>query len=257
MLPMQADPISEWQRLTAHYREISDEELRELAADFADLTPTAQQALRSEMQSRGLGDPEAVSSRPGLPQTVPELPETPPPENYTPQASDSIVERAADAFGSGPPELAPDTPNPDDEDSGPHEYTWKTVLCNCDTSEEAWQLSEALKQVGIQSWIDGPRPRSGYMSFDLPNPRVLVAADQLEQARAIAARPIPQEIVAESETKVPEFTPPSCPKCGAEDPALEGVDPANTWRCEQCGEQWTEATGAGGKGTPEAGQTPL
>ena len=54
ILPMQADPIAELRRLTEHYRELSDDELRNLAADFADLTETAQQALRTEMQSRGL-----------------------------------------------------------------------------------------------------------------------------------------------------------------------------------------------------------
>jgi hypothetical protein len=254
MLPMQADPIFEWHRLTEHYRQMSEGELLALADDFADLTQTAQQALRSEMRSRGLGDPETVNAGPELPRTTPDVP---PPENYAPEASDSIAERAGLAFGARPPELVPDTPNPDGEDDGPHDYTWKTVLCDCDTPEEAWQLSEALKQVGIQSWIDGPRPRSGYTSFDLPNPRVLVAADQLDQARAIAARPIAPEIVAESETKVPEFTPPSCPKCGAEDPVLEGVDPANTWRCEQCDEQWTESSGRGSEEAPEPGQIPL
>ena len=35
---------------------MNDDELHQLAADFADLTDTAQQALRSEMRSRGLGD---------------------------------------------------------------------------------------------------------------------------------------------------------------------------------------------------------
>ncbi len=196
------------------------------------------------MRSRGLGDPEAVSAAPESPRTLTETPEAPPPENLAPEASDSIFERAADAFGARPPELVPDTPNAGGEVDGPVDYTWKTVLCDCDTSEEAWQLSEALKLVGIQSWIDGPRPRSGYTSFDLPNPRVLVAADQLDRARAIAARPIPPEIVEESETKVPDFEPPACPKCGAPDPVLEAVDPANSWRCEQCGQQWTESAPA-------------
>ena len=69
---------------------------------------------------------------------------------------------------------------------------------------------------------------------------MLVAADQLEQARAIAAQPIPQEIIEESKTEVPEFELPVCPKCGAADPVLEGVDPVNTWRCEACGYEWTE-----------------
>jgi ribosomal protein L37AE/L43A len=40
--------------------------------------------------------------------------------------------------------------------------------------------------------------------------------------------------------EVPDFEPPVCPKCGAEDPLLESVDPLNTWLCEICGEQWTD-----------------
>jgi hypothetical protein len=52
----------------------------------------------------------------------------------------------------------------------------------------------------------------------------------------------------------PEFEPPRCPQCGAEDPVLEGVDPFNTWLCEACGKQWTESAAAL-SGTPEkAGQ---
>ena len=248
---MQADPIFEWQRLTEHYRQMSEGELLALAGDFADLTETARQALRSEMRSRGLGDPEAVSAAPELPRTVTAASDAPPPENYAPEASDSIVERAALAFGARPPELVPDTPEADDGADGPHEYTWKTVLCDCDTNEQSQELSAVLKQAGIENWVQEAR------EFGRSYARVLVAADQLDQARLVAARPIPPEIVAASETKVPEFTPPSCPKCGAEDPVLEGVDPANTWRCEQCGEQWTEASGTGSEEVPEPGQIPL
>ena len=43
---------------------MGDEELHELAFEFFDLTDTAQQALRSEMRSRGLGDPQAASDEP-------------------------------------------------------------------------------------------------------------------------------------------------------------------------------------------------
>jgi ribosomal protein L37AE/L43A len=71
-------------------------------------------------------------------------------------------------------------------------------------------------------------------------PRVLVAADQLDQARAIAAQPIPQDIVDDSKTGAPEYEVPKCPKCGAEDPILESVEQANHWRCEQCEVEWTE-----------------
>jgi transposase-like protein len=72
-------------------------------------------------------------------------------------------------------------------------------------------------------------------------PRILVAADQLEQAREVAARPIPQSIVELSKMPPEEYEPPVCPKCGAEDPLLEGVDPVNSWLCESCDHQWTDA----------------
>jgi hypothetical protein len=102
-----------------------------------------------------------------------------------------------------------------------------------------------LSRAGIESWIE--RPGGDWM---IGGPRVLVAADQLDEARRIAAQPIPQEIVELSKIDVPEFEPPSCPQCGAADPVLEGVDPFNTWRCEACGKQWTESA-PGLDGSPE------
>jgi transposase-like protein len=40
--------------------------------------------------------------------------------------------------------------------------------------------------------------------------------------------------------QIPEFEPPVCPDCGAEDPLLEDVNPRNAWLCERCGKQWTD-----------------
>ncbi len=228
---MQADPIQEWRRLTEHYRRMTDEELRGLAFDFANLTDTARQVLRGEMRSRGLGDPQSMS---GAPQTAGGA--------RTAFAPEPIFEQAAtsrSAFGHVPG-LVPDAPDSGNED-GPHEYTWKTVLCQCETSEQAWQLCEALKKAGIESWIENATRYSPYADLDMTNPRVLVAADQIDGARTIAAQPIPPEIVQASRVKAPEFTPPRCPRCGAEDPVLEDVDPSNSWRCEQCDAEWTES----------------
>jgi hypothetical protein len=70
-----------------------------------------------------------------------------------------------------------------------------------------------------------------------------VAADQVEEAREIAAKPIPKEIVEASRTGVPEYELPVCPKCGAGDPVLEDVDPVNRWLCEACENEWEETDG--------------
>ena len=248
---MQIDPVQEWQRLTAEYRDKSPEELLELARDYADLTEPAQQALRSEMRSRGLGDPEdpksviafhAAQAKPTAPPlalgNAPSYPE------------DDIA--PGDAFGAHAPEPVPDTPDTPDETAGPHEYTWKTLLCECETSNQARQLVAALRQAGIDSWVDGPVSGTRYRSASLASPRVVVAADQLDQARSIAAQTNLQEIVKdEKEEEVPEFVEPRCPKCGSDDVVLEGVDPENTWRCEQCDEQWTETSPTAAEESPK------
>jgi len=223
---MQSNPAEDWQRLTEHYREISDGELQELAADFADLTQTAQQVLRNEMRNRGLSEPRTADEAPRSPDSslAPRWASTVDPDHASGQS--------IDPDGCEENDLSP-------------EYTWKTPLCECDTAEQAWQIHEVLKRAGIESWVEQPGSR---YSFGLSTPRVVVAADQLDQALEIAARPIPQEIIEESSQEAPEYEAPTCPHCGAADPVLESVDPTNSWLCEACGEQWAEsATDLNGK----------
>lgn len=240
---MQTDPIQEWRRLTDHYRAMSDEQIEELAADFADLTAAAQQILRGEMRSRSLGDPQAP------PEASKNAGRSP---KQTANHAASRLFRPQSVFASYPQEIAdvpPDAGDSEPKDGHPREYTWKTVLCECEQREQAWQLSEALDRAGIDSWIEGPAAGG---NWELRYHRVLVAADQLEPARAIASGPIPQDIVDASREPTPEFVPPKCPGCGAADPSLEGVDAVNTWRCETCGRQWTDPDKKTG-GQPDGG----
>jgi hypothetical protein len=252
---MQIDPAFEFRRLAEEYRAKTDDELRELAADFTDLTEPAQQALRQEMQSRRLGDPGEVSASSSDAHSEPQAANAPSQfECSTRDIRESIPVLTDPILGdlARSPKIVPDEPDGDsDEDTtGQHEYTWKTMLCECETADQAQELSEALQQAGLDSWVQGSR------EFGLRYARVLVAADQLEQARAIAARPIPKEIIDESKDDVPEFTPPVCPKCGAGDPVLEAVDPENTWRCEQCGAQWTDPAEVADAKEERAGELP-
>ncbi len=243
LLPMQIDPVLEWQRLTAEYRQKSEGELLELAGDFNDLTEAAQQVLRSEMRSRGLGDPQ--SPRAPEPVSWPSQPpgsiKAQPPGVLGDQEGGGLL-----GLGAEMPQLVPDDPEDGNEDDGPHEYTWKTPLCNCDSSEEAVQLQAALRRAGIESWFNFQGRTTSFVpstehQLGIGGVEVLVAADQLDQARLIASHPIPQEIIDESKEEIPEFVEPKCPQCGSDDVVLEGVDPANTWRCEQCDKQWTES----------------
>ncbi len=237
---MQIDPVLEWQRLTAEYRDKGEGELLELARDFTDLTPNAQQALRAEMRSRGMGDPESPRTPPEVEVSQPSSSPSRPADSIAEPAPEVLSDQAAGLLGlnSGMPRLVPDQPESGKEDEGPHEYTWKTPLCDCETNDEAQQLTGVLRQVGIDSWIQQAR------EFGRRNARVMVAADQLDQAQAIAAQFVPQMIAEDATEEEPEFVEPKCPKCGSDDVVLEGVDPENTWRCEQCDEQWTETAPA-------------
>jgi hypothetical protein len=245
---MPTDPVVEWRRLTEHYRALGDEELRALAFEFSDLTEMAQQALRAELQSRGMGDPESLRTAPKMEVAKPLPFRSQPPGAFAGQSAGVLGQQAAGVFGAGSemPQLVPDDPDSGNEDEGPHEYTWKTVLCAIDTREEAMQLQEALRRAGIESWVKF----QGYIYSYVPRTQnqlgtggleIMVAADQLEQARVIAGRPIPQDIIDASHETPPAYVAPTCPGCGAADPVLETADPVNAWRCELCGREWVEA----------------
>ncbi|HEV2215502.1 MAG TPA: hypothetical protein VGR64_09445 [Terracidiphilus sp.] len=213
------DPSRDWQALGALYRAKSDEELNELAEDYGDLTEVAQEVLRAELKARGLEDPAA----PRKPEKLPLK------SSAAPDGGDAKV---------------------GDEDE--REITWKTPLCTCATNERANQIAEMLRRAEIESWIEG-----GSNPWDAGNIRVVVAADELDAAREVLEKPIPQDVVDETTMKVPEYVAPACPACGAEDPVLEAVEPANQWLCEVCGRQWSEGDGvsaeAGNAGTESAG----
>ena len=205
---MKVDPIEEWRRLTELYRQMGDLELRELAVRPEDLTEVAQQVLRDEMRTRRL-DERTPGRRPN---------------GFSAKA---VATRDEDETSSSAA---------DQEDSGLQtEFTWKTLLCECELREQALQLAAALNQAGVESWVQG-----GTSQYGLPFSRVLVAADELDHAREVAARPIPQQIIDESKEPIAEFELPVCPACGAEDPVLGAVEPFNTWLCEACGKEWTE-----------------
>jgi len=197
------NPEQEWRRLTGLYGEMYDEQLLELATTFNDLTDMAKTVLRDEMRKRGLGDPLA----PGWSAV---------------EVSRVDADRALDAAEA-------------QATGKPIDYTWKVLLCESNDSVEAWQVAETLRRAGLECWIDRPRFPS-----EMSGPRILVAADQLDEARAVIANPIPQDIIDDSRQEIPEYRPPVCPACGAADPILIATDPSNSWECESCGKEWAD-----------------
>jgi len=216
--------MAEWQRLTQLYREMGDGELEALDADKDDLTEVAQQVLSDEIRKRGLDKLDKLDK--------PDKPSGPSGLNKEADADKRLGFSSSGRNGDSA--ASEDTT---EEGDPPVEYTWKTPLCECEDPEEAWQIQEVLRRAGIESWLDRP----GYSEVPLiGNQRIVVAADQLEKAGAILAQPIPQEIIEQSKAPITDYVPPVCPNCGAEEPILESAEPVNSWRCEQCGRQWSE-----------------
>jgi hypothetical protein len=213
---MHPNPTEEWQRLTKLYGDVTDGQLLELAETYSDLTEIAQPILRDEMKKRGLGEPQEVLQ--------------PPPD---PCDKKVTFGRIAPRFSNS--DSSDDTLEGDGHAEPLHEYTWKTDLCECATAEETWQVREVLRFAGIDMWVNRPSSLFGSQTI-----KILVAADQLDEARAVLARPIPQDIIDQSKAPVEDFVTPTCPKCGAPDPILDSIDPVNTWSCDVCGATWSD-----------------
>ena len=209
---MPADPLEEWRRLTNLYAEMGDVEIRELADKINDLTPTAQQILRDEVKKRGQSESRSSEAPKSNPSAAVHFE----PKYYRYQSSDT-----------------------ESEEDGSHEYTWKTPLRDCDSIEEARQRAEMLRRAGIDCWLKAPGA-SG--SLDMTGYQIEVAADQLDQAQAVVAQPIPQDIIDQinEEQSASAYELPVCPKCGAADPTLESIEPSNNWLCESCGYTWSD-----------------
>jgi hypothetical protein len=218
---MQADPMEEWRRLTMLYGEMGEVEIRELATQINDLTETAKQILRDELKKRN--SEKSLSSH-----------------STDRKAADN--DTAAVHWDSR--EVNYQDADDDSAEIGSVEYTWKTGLCRCDSIDEAAQRGEMLRRAGIESWVQRPGTRFvvPWLELGVGDLQINVAADQLEQALAIMAQPIPQDIVDEikEEESTLAYEIPRCPKCKAEDPTLESVEPSNNWLCESCGYTWSD-----------------
>ncbi|WP_348264106.1 hypothetical protein P8935_06120 [Telmatobacter sp. DSM 110680] len=210
--------MEEWRRLTTFYGEMGDIEIRDLAAQINDLTPNAQQILRDELKKRGIADTRPTRNIP---------------------SSDSDIGVHWDDGEDSDQDIDPDA-----LERGAAEYTWKTGLCRCDSIDEAAQRGEMLRRAGIESWAQRPGSRFfvPWLEIGEGDIQLNVAADQLDQARAVIAQPIPQDIIDELKEReaAPAYQIPRCPRCKAEDPILESVEPSNNWLCESCGHTWSD-----------------
>ncbi len=117
---MKPDQFEESQRLTSLYSEMGEIEIRELAAGIEDLTEVAKQVLRDELKKRGMsGDASAVrSARPK-------------------ESGVGIRRRFKRPNGRMRATM-----------TSRAEFTWKTRLCECNTSEEATGTRVDIEESG-------------------------------------------------------------------------------------------------------------
>lgn len=240
----ETDPAREWQRLTELYLSKYDDELLTLAEDLADLTPIAQQVLQAEIQRRRLATPRPASA----------LEKT----SQVPAVKPQGINLSKDARHLGEPDeplqrssefkkplvgeyldWIPEQEREPESEGGQVEYIPKVILREFGSSNEARAAKYLLEQAGIHSWIEG----SGQGSLDLRAPRLLVAADQLDEANTALPDILPGDLVLEMGQEVQDFLVPPCPSCGAADSLLESspeAEQVNHWHCESCGRRWEE-----------------
>lgn len=116
-------------------------------------------------------------------------------------------------------------------------YLTGTIVREYDTVNEAKLAAFILALAQIEAGVV-----DGQAGFDLQPPSVRVAPEDLEEADALLAQPISAETRADFEAMLqePDFEGPVCPRCTSNGVLLEGVEPVNQWRCEDCGHSWKD-----------------
>lgn len=105
------------------------------------------------------------------------------------------------------------------------------------TEEECNFAVYLLGEGGVRSSVVIPERR-----LDLRLLQVKVAPDDEAVARHILAQPITAEKRAQydAEPECEPFVAPRCPRCASSEAVLESVANGNLWRCDICGNGWSE-----------------
>ena len=221
---MTQDPAAEYLRLAERYRQMSDEELLELIPESESLTHEAQQALASEIRSRGLRietSSEESTAKPTL---------------------------GGPKFRQESPEAADDSP-----ESDTYEEERKLVeLCTVWSQRDALKLQCILDVAGIPFFM-GPEKATGVdkVTSNFANS----VSVQIMQVGMPWAGPLmknyePEDDPAPPDNKIKEARV-RCPKCNSTEVVFDRLiaaagAPADTpsqkfeWTCDACGATWQD-----------------
>lgn len=223
----------EYLRLSERYRQMTDEELLLLVPQSSELTPSAQQALASEVRSRGL-KPEVEDEKPSAPPSFkrPAFVEHEPTELSDSDASD------------------PDSP----ADGREYDEDRKLVeLCTVWSARDALKVQEILDGAGIPFFM-GPEKATSVdklTSNFVNGVSVQIMQVGLPWAGQAMQHYEPEDDPApKKDEEIGELVV-RCPKCQSEEVVFEGGsstlivagdDPSQKyrWSCDSCGYQWED-----------------
>jgi DNA-directed RNA polymerase subunit M/transcription elongation factor TFIIS len=242
------DPGAEYLRIAERYRQMSDEELVVLVPQSSELTEFAQQALASEVRSRGLKVEAAVEDgRPSAASRFGESTVKPRPaffEYEPPRFRDTGDLASADSLD--------ETESPYTE--SPYEEDRKLVdLCTVYSVRDALRVQAILDQRGIPFFM-GPEKATGVdavTSDFTKGVEVRIMQIGMFWARAGMGHYEPEDDPTPKEPEEPDEMPVRCPKCHSEEVIFEGRAPVPgkaadesshefKWSCDSCGYRWED-----------------
>jgi DNA-directed RNA polymerase subunit M/transcription elongation factor TFIIS len=242
MIPTTMDNLDpgagEFLRLAEHYRKMSDEELLVLIPQSSELTPSAQQALASEIRSRGL-KAEVEDEKPSAPSQ---------PKASQFKLPSASFKREAPKFRNPASDDSSDPDSPNNEDR-------KLVeLCTVWSQRDALQVQTILDAAGIPFFM-GPEKATGVdeVTSDFAK-GVSVQIMQIGLPWAGPAmrhyEPEDDPTPKEKEEELDELAV-RCPRCHSAEVVFEGgtstlIVPSDDssqkyrWTCDSCGYHWED-----------------
>ena len=238
------DPAGEFLRISERYRQMSDDELLVLIPQSSELTPFAQQALASEVRSRGLkaeieGEDKGTSARPPFKES-----QFKPPSVFFEHESPKFRESADDDF--------PGSDSSSDPDS--YQDDRKLVeLCTVWSVRDALKLQAILDERGIPFFM-GPEKATGVdeVTSNFANGvGVQIMRIGMTWAMPAMGHYEPEDDPTPKDSEELEELPVRCPKCHSTEVVFEGLTsaPATTtdestqkfkWTCDSCGHRWED-----------------
>jgi DNA-directed RNA polymerase subunit M/transcription elongation factor TFIIS len=245
------DPAGEFLRISERYRQMSDSELLVLVPQRSQLTPFAQDALASELRSRGLQaeaetnlEPEA-KGKDGKPLASARF--HPPPflfEHESPKFRDSAGDDSLDADASS------DT----DPYEDPYDEERKLVdLCTVWSERDALKVQNILDVAGIPFFM-GAEKATGVdevTSNFADGVVVRIMQIGIPWSRSPMSHYYPEDDPTPKEPEEVEEVPVRCPKCRSEEVVFEGLNSEPgmggdetsqkyEWTCDACGYRWKD-----------------